>query len=203
MFLAVGVAVLAGVWLAAGESISGFVDRFGTVKIESLPVTPIAAANGEQNSYHGGYLLIGEQEIANTGMDLIAFPLRFQPDGNGMLAITTAGKSFVFGPLASQEGTNVGQLIYRFGPEAGDETSFTMERSVLSWPTPLHINFMTGGPMSTWSRTLFYRLRWKKPSGAKLEMVWKFQQHYEDGKGWLPAWTKGGSGGLLGVEIRR
>lgn len=200
--MGLAVAIGAGTWLVAGQSISLLVDQIGTVKVKSLPVSPLVALNGEMNSYHGGKIRIGDQEMANAGMDLIAFPLRFQPDGSGKLRLVAVGKSFVLGPIASEGRDDGGSLIHEFKPETGDEVTFTLDRSALSWTSPLNINFMTGAPSSTWGRTVYYRLRWKKSSGANLEMDWMFQQHYDDSGGWRPAWTKGGSGGLLRVEIR-
>lgn len=80
--------------------------------------------------------------------------------------------------------------------------SFSIDRSLLSWPTPFRMNFMTGAPTATWGRSLYYRLRWKKPTGVRLEMIWAFQQDYFADGGWTDVWTRGGSGGLICLDIR-
>ena len=61
---------------------------------------------------------------------------------------------------------------------------------------------MTGAPATSWRRHLYYRLAWKKPSGAKLEMTWHYRQNFSPVGGWTDVWTREGSGGLSQVEVR-
>jgi hypothetical protein len=69
-----------------------------------------------------------------------------------------------------------------FVPERGDELSFAVSRSVLSWPTPFDYYIMVRTPR--WKRYVYYRLVWKKRSGANLAMLWRYEQGYFAGSGW-------------------
>ena len=85
-------------------------------------------------------------------------------------------------------------------PLPADRARFQIERSMLSWPTPLEINFMTGHSPS-WKRHLYYRLIWEKPDGSRLEMVWRYEQYYYDD--WASGFmTRAGVTGLIRVDIR-
>ncbi len=85
-------------------------------------------------------------------------------------------------------------------PQPGDKARFQIERSMLSWPTPLAINFMSGHSPS-WKRHLYYRLVWENRDGGRLEMVWRYEQYfYED---WASGFmTRAGTTGLIHVDIR-
>ena len=104
--------------------------------------------------------------------------------------------SFVIG---SRAGAMLGgdEAIPAFAADADDETSLTLQRSVFSWPTLFGFNFMTGRS-PTWRCHLYYRLSWKKASGARLKMVWCCEQGYDGVDGWTVAGVEGGSE----VEIR-
>jgi len=109
---------------------------------------------------------------------------------------SAGGKVFAFGPPRS-EAENLAAV-----PPAGDDAFIEIRRSVLSWPTPFDFNFMTGHSPS-WKRHIYYRLLWKKPSGAKLEMLWRYEQYFYPANGWGSGFmTKEGSTGLVEVEIR-
>jgi hypothetical protein len=47
----------------------------------------------------------------------------------------------------------------------------------------LETNFMTGQTPS-WRRHLYYRLSGKKASGARLDMLWRFEQGFDTVNGW-------------------
>jgi hypothetical protein len=86
-------------------------------------------------------------------------------------------------------------------PLAGDDASIEIRRSILNWPTPFEVNFMTGHSPS-WKRHLYYRVRWKKSSGASLEMIWRYEQFFYPGNGWASGFmTHEGSTGLIRVNI--
>jgi hypothetical protein len=115
---------------------------------------------------------------------------------NGQLALADGGKVFAFGPPRS-EAENLATT-----PPPGDEAVVQIRRSILGWPTPFDLNFMTGHSPS-WKRHLYYRLVWKKPSGAKLEMLWRYEQYFYPGKGWASGFmTRESSTGLIRVEIK-
>jgi hypothetical protein len=89
----------------------------------------------------------------------------------------------------------VRDVLAQRGPH--DEVTYTAERSLLSWPTPLAMNFMTGWS-SSWRRHIYYRLVWKQHSGATLEMVWRYEQWYYRRQGWSSGtMTNGASTGLI------
>jgi hypothetical protein len=49
---------------------------------------------------------------------------------------------------------------------------------------------------------LYYRILWKKPSGAKLEMLWRYEQYFYSDKGWASGFmTREGSTGLVKVDM--
>ena len=111
-----------------------------------------------------------------------------------------SGKVFPFGPLTSTS-ENTGERLATV-PPPGDQAFFAMRHSVLSWPTPFDINFMTGQSPS-WKRHIYQEIRWKKSSGAKLEMLWRYEQFFYPGNGWTSGFmTREGSTGLIRVEIK-
>jgi hypothetical protein len=164
------------VWILAGRHISLFLDRIKTVSIESLPTTPLTYSEEA-----GGILQIGKLMMSTTDPSFQPYSVEIDRDSQHRLVLSAAGKSFVL------------------TREPGDETSFTVERSLLSWPTPFDLNFMTGHSPS-WKRHLYYVLRWKKSSGSKLTMVWRYEQYFYDD------WASGfmirpGTTGLIQVEV--
>ena len=60
---------------------------------------------------------------------------------------------------------------------------FVKTRSALAWPTPFEFSQM-GALLTSWRRHAYDRLRWKKASGAQLDMVWRAEQgfHAETGR---------------------
>jgi len=188
--------------VVAGErfTLQLFLDRFKTVRLASLPMRPLSAYNGEEGTYHAGAFFIGKQEmITSRKSDWMPFPLTLYGDGN-QLSLVTGGKSFTFGPLLATTHDDVGRVVFAFAPEAEDKVSFTLERSLLSWPTPFEVNFMTGAPAASWRRHLTYRLLWRKRSGAELEMVWCYRQDFSPSAGWKDVWPRN-SAGLVRVDI--
>jgi len=158
-------------------------DRFQTVRLASLPTQPLSAYNGKEGTYHAGAFFIGKEEMPTAKRsDWMAFPLTLYADQN-QLHLSTGGKSFTFGQLLETTRDDVGRVVFAFAPEPEDTVSFTLERSLLTWPTPFEVNFMTGGPVASWRRYLTYRLLWRKRSGARLEMIWCYRQDFIPGKG--------------------
>jgi hypothetical protein len=161
-------------WLAAGRRIALLLDRFAIVRLAKLPTSPL--------EYDLSSLRIGDVPLTLAGTDYRPMDLSVQSDPLGRLVLTRGGRSFTLGPrLTPPDPRGVPDVA--FSAENGDEISFTSERSFLSQPTPFEINFM-GGLTSSWRRYFYYRLIWKKPSGAKLEMLWRFEQRYYPGTGW-------------------
>jgi hypothetical protein len=186
---AVVVALLA-TWIFYGHQISLLLDRFGTIEMTSARIDSI----GYEGSGTGGIL-----HVNDLGLSL--------NDRNGptpsigttkadQLALADQGKVFAFGPVRTEAETLAAVL------PAGDDASIEIRRSILSWPTPLEVNFMTGHSPS-WKRHLYYRVRWKKSSGATLEMLWRYEQYFYSGNGWATGFmTRQGSTGLIRLEIK-
>lgn len=119
---------------------------------------------------------------------------------DNQLALATGGKVFPFGPLTSTS-EDTGERLATL-PRAGDEALLAMRHSVLGWPTPLDRNFMTGQSPS-WKRNIYQEIRWKKSSGARLQLLWRYQQFFYPGNGWTSAlMTQEGSTGLIRIDIK-
>ena len=115
---------------------------------------------------------------------------------NDQLALADRGKVFAFGPVRT-EAENLATV-----PPAGDDASIEIRRSILNWPVPFEVNFMTGKSPS-WKRHLYYRVRWRKSSGANLGMLWRYEQFFYSGNGWTSGFmTREGSTGLIRVDIK-
>ncbi len=181
---------LSALWTLRGRQISLFIDRFGTIEIASTRVNSIVY----EGSGTGGILHIND--LALSLNDKNGPVPNIGTTKNDQLGLADRGKVFAFGPPRS-EAENLTAV-----PPAVDDASIEIRRSVLSWPTPFDFNFMTGHSPS-WKRHIYYRLLWKKPSGAQLEMLWRYEQYFYPGDGWASGFmTREGSTGLIKLDIR-
>jgi hypothetical protein len=182
------IAVLAS-WIFSGRQISLFLDRFGTIETTSARINSIAY----EGRGTGGILRVNDLELSLNDRNDPAPSIGTTK--NDQLGLANGGKVFAFGPVQTQA-ENLATV-----PPAGDDALIEIRRSVLSWPTPFDFNFMTGRSPS-WKRHLYYRLLWKKPSGAKLEMLWRYEQYFYPGNGWASGFmTYKGSTGLIQLDI--
>jgi hypothetical protein len=189
VLIAVVIAFLA-TWILYGHQISLLLDRFGTVGMTSARINSIAY----QGNGTGGILHVNDFELDLNDRNGPAPSIGTTK--NDQLALADRGKVFAFGPVRTEAG-NLATV-----PPAGDEASIEIRRSILNWPTPFEVNFMTGHSPS-WKRHLYYRVRWKKPSGANLEMLWRYEQYFYPGNGWASGFmTRQGFTGLIQVEIK-
>jgi hypothetical protein len=105
-------------------------------------------------------------------------------NANGELELFAGGRRFALGPRA---GTVPGEdgPIPAFAAEPGDTTSLVLDSSLLGWPAPFTLagTYLSGAP-TTWMRHLYYRLSWRKASGAQLAMVGLCEQGWERINGW-------------------
>ena len=188
ILIAFFIAVLA-TWIFGGRQISLFLDRFGTIEMTSARINSIAY----EGSGTGGILHINDLELSLN--DRNGPTPSIGTTKNDQLALADRGNVFAFAPVRT-ETENLATV-----PPAGDDAFIEIRRSVLSWPTPFEVNFMTGHSPS-WKRHLYYRLLWKKPSGANLEMLWRYEQYFYPGNGWASGFmTREGSTGLIQVAI--
>jgi hypothetical protein len=189
VLIAVVIAFLA-TWIFYGRQISLLVDRFGTIEVTSARINSIAY----QGNGTGGILHVNDLELGLNDRNGPAPSIGTTK--NDHLALADRGKVFAFGPVRT-EAENLATV-----PLAGDDASIEIRRSILNWPTPFEVNFMTGHSPS-WKRHLYYRVRWKKPSGANLEMLWRYEQFFYPGNGWGSGFmTREGFTGLIRIEIK-
>jgi hypothetical protein len=184
------VIVFLATWSFYGHQISLLLDRFGTIQMTSARINSIAY----QGNGTGGSLHVNDLELSLNDRNGPAPSIGTTK--NDQLALADRGKVFVFGPVRT-EAENLATV-----PPAGDDASIEIRRSILNWPTPFEVNFMTGHSPS-WKRHLYYRARWKKSSGATLEMLWRYEQYFYPGNGWGSGFmTREGSTGLIRVDIK-
>src|SRR5882757_8164919 len=189
VLIAVVIAFLA-TWIFYGHQISLLLDRFGTIEMTSARINSIAY----QGNGTGGILHVNDLELSLNDRNGPAPSIGTTK--NDQLAVADRGKVFAFGPVRT-EAENLATL-----PPAGDDASIEIRRSILNWPTPFELNFMTGHSPS-WKRHLYYRVHWKKSAGANLEMLWRYEQYFYPGNGWASGFmTRQGFTGLIRVEIK-
>jgi len=206
---AIAAGLLVVLWFFTSRWCALLVDQIYTPRLAILQSTPLGW-NGiwlqfgpaEENligpkGWSGPDLLIGGHTVDFTGLEpdykqVAGLTL----DGGDQLVLRKDGNSFVFGPRA---GTLPGadKPVPAFAAGPGDMTSVTLEHSVLNWPAPFQLNFMTGYAPS-WQRYLYYRLSWKKPSGAQLHIVWRYRQDYDSVNGWTGMMRNE----VIGIDIR-
>ena len=183
------VAVFAS-WIFGGRQLSLLLDRFWTIETASSRINSVVY----EGSGTGGLLHVND--IALSLNDRNGPSPTVGTTKNGELALADSGKVFAFG-LPRSEAENLAAA-----PPAGDDAFIEIRRSVLSWPTPFDFNFMTGHSPS-WKRHLYYRVLWTKPSGAQLQMLWRYEQYFYPGNGWASGFmTREGSTGLIRLDIR-
>lgn len=173
-------------WVAGARPLSLVLDRLHTVELDSQPIARLDVANAAN-----GMLQANELSLSTAARDGEPYPLQMKVDPVHDFIIETPGHAIVLGRVGDSLGVK---------PPPGDKARLRIERSLLSWPTPLAMNFMTGYAPS-WKRNLYYRLSWEKPDGGRLEMVWRYEQYYYDH--WASGFmTRPGTTGLIRVDIR-
>jgi len=187
--------LIAGLWFFTSRWCAVVVDQVYTPRLASLQDAPIG--------WNGTWLQLGAglfDKVVPNGdhLNFIGFApdyqdvARFIVDADDRLVFVKDDARFVLGPRAGtlppstqQDGTPLqGQTpMPAFAPEPGDAVSAALDRSLLSWPAPYRTNWMTGYTPS-WQRNLYYRFSWAKPSGARLDILWRDRQDYDDVNGW-------------------
>src|SRR6476646_8693869 len=195
-----GVAILAG-WIFGGRQASMFIDRFETIEIASVPIHSVTYEGGGT----GGWLIVNDVHLSLNHIINPKIALSIGSTKDNQFAVASGGKVFALGPLMST--AERGGDFLAVVPQPGDEASLVTRHSTLSWPTPFEFNFMTGHSPS-WKRHMYHELRWKKPSGATLDLMWRYEQPFYGqqlvpGDGWGSGFSvHEGSTGLIRVEIR-
>jgi hypothetical protein len=190
----VGVA-LAAAWIFRGREISSFIDRYWTVETRSAPIQSI----GYEGSGTGGILICDGVSFSLNDLRP-GLSLSVGSTKDNQLALASSGKVFPFGPLTSASEDSAEHLAT--APPPGDQAFLATRHSVLSWPTPFDMNLMTGQSPS-WKRHIYQEIRWKKSSGAKLQMLWRYEQFFYPSNGWTSGlMPREGSTGLIRVDIK-
>jgi hypothetical protein len=195
VILAVCAVLLAALWIFGGREISSCIDRYWTVESQSAPIHSIAyEGNGT-----GGILILNDVSLSLNEVSP-GISLSVGSTKDDQFALASSEKVFSFGPLTSATET-AGERLATV-PPPGDQAFIAIRHSVLSWPTLVDFNFMTGRSPS-WKRHIYYEVLWKKTSGANLEMLWRYEQFFYPGNGWASGtMTHQGSSGLIRVDIR-
>ena len=195
-----GVAILAA-WIFGGRQVSLFIDRFGAIEIASAPIHAVSY----EGSGTGGWLTVNDAHLSLNHIINSKITLSIGSTKDNQFAVASGGKVFALGPLP-HTGENDGDFL-AVVPQTGDDAFLMTRRSALSWPTPFEFNHMTGHSPS-WKRHMYYELRWKKPSGATLDMLWRYEQPFYgqqvvQGDGWGSGFSvHEGTTGLIQIDIR-
>jgi len=182
-------------WISAGRQLSILLDSYRTVETGSERIQSIRY----DGSGTGGILHVNE-----VGLNLAPSVSGHSSPSigstkDGQLALASGGKVFAFGPLPKAADDSAD--ILATAPQTGDDATISVRHSILSWPTPLELNFMSGQSPS-WKRYSYRRLTWKRSNGAKLEMLWRYEQYFYSSNGWTSGtMTREGVTGLIKISI--
>jgi hypothetical protein len=175
-----------------GRQLSLSLDRFGTLESAAVPIQSLTYEGGGT----GGIFHLNDLRLSLAPSDSHSPQPHIGTTKDDQLALSYGGKVFPFGPV------RLGTEMLATDLPADDDASISIRHSALSWPTLFDTNFMTGQPPS-WKRYLYYRLAWKKTTGAKLEMLWRYEQYFYPHNGWNNGMmTREGVTGLVEVAIR-
>src|SRR6202051_3473743 len=181
---------LAGVWLFAGRQLVLLLDRIATGPAEGLHVGAYV--------YWPPGLKIGDTTMYLSGLDGNPVDIRYDLDAAGRLTLRALGKAFPLGTRICPPPTT-GRPDIPFAADDGDEVVFSRDRSLIAWPTPFEMNWMTGHSPS-WRRNLYYRLHWSKRCGESFDLVWRFEEGLYREPGWSEA-SRLGTTGLIDYSI--
>jgi len=167
------------------------IDRFKLIETSSRPIKTIAY----EGKGTGGILHVEDLDLSLNEVELGTAQPSIGTTKDDQLALSFGGKVFPFGP--TQSGT---ESLVTATP-SGDGATISIQHSPISWPNFFEINFMTGkSPL--WKRHIYQRLVWTKPTGAKLEMLWRYEQYFYPEDRWTEAFmTRPGSTGLIRINI--
>ena len=185
------VLALVVIWLWRGRNLSMVVDKFYVVETSSGLITAISY----EGSGTGGILRADDVDLSLNQVELGGAQPSVGTTKDGQLALSFRGKVFAFAPVSSQDDKLAAKV-----PD-GDTARISIQHSALAWPNYFEENFMTGNSPK-WKRYIYRRLIWKKPNGAKLEMLWRYEQFFYQNDGWVEAFmVRPETTGLIRVEI--
>ena len=173
-------------WIWRGRDLSMLVDRFKTRDGVSTSITSIQYEDAET----GGrltFLPYGFRLNLAVAEPRVGLPHIGSTKDNQM-ALANAGKVFVFGPLQSPDTVALAANL-----PATDMASIVWKDSLFAWPNP---KFMINR-LPLWNRNRYWHFICKKENGARLELVWRFEQHFDS----HATMTNYDAPGLIRVEI--
>jgi len=178
-------------WLWRGRDLSMLIDRFKLIETSSRPIKTIAY----EGKGTGGILHVEDLDLSLNEVELGTAQPSIGTTKDDQLALSFGGKVFPFGP--TQSGT---ESLLTVTP-SGDVATISIQHSPISWPNFFEINFMTG-KSPQWKRHIYQKLVWKKPAGATLEMLWRYEQYFYPEDRWTNAFmTREGATGLIRIDI--
>lgn len=178
-------------WLWRGRDLVTLADRFKTVETASRSIDTIAY-NGDGS---GGTLQINDVTLSLNEVHLPGGKPNVGTTLDGQLALSYAGRVFAFGQIPIQNQ----QLVANRAD--GDTAILSIEHSTLAWPNFFEVNYMTGNSPK-WKRYIYRKLTWTRANGAKLQMLWRYEQFFYANDGWVEAFmTRPETTGLIRVEI--
>jgi len=189
LFILAVIVALAILWIFAGRNVAVLVDRFWMIQTATSPIQSVAY----EGTGAGGVIQVGTRRLSLTPADPRVDPPHIGSTKDNQLALANGGKVFSFGALRGGEGQALSSDV-----ESGDDAAFVIKQSGIVWPNA----GMLMKDSRAWRRYQYETLLWKKKSGEKLELVWRYEQFYDPGKGWSTGvMTHGGATGLIRVDI--
>ena len=185
-------------WLWRGRDFVTFADRFKTVEASVQPITEISY----EGSGTGGRLHVADADLSLDETRLDAAKPNVGTTKDGQLALSFGGKVFPFGTVrpSSESSPSEDERLVADVP-SGDTVKLSIEHSAMAWPNFFEVNYMTGNSPK-WKRYIYRKLSWTKANGAKLEMLWRYEQFFYANDGWVAAFmTRPEATGLIRVEI--
>jgi hypothetical protein len=183
--------VLAALWFWRARDLVTLVDRFKTIEASSQSISVVSY----QGSGTGGALHVADTDLTLDDVVLSGAKPNVGTTKNGDLALSFREKVFPFGPGLQQDDKLAAKV------PTGDAATISSEHSALAWPNFFEVNYMTGNSPKL-KRYIYRRLTWNKPNGAKLEMLWRYEQYFYQNDGWVEAFmTRPGATGLIRIEI--
>jgi hypothetical protein len=195
LLLLVLTGVVGALWLLEGKKISTLVDGYRIAETTSEQVHSVRY----EGTGSGGVLSANDVSLSlNEAVAPVSAPT-VGSTKDGKLGLASGGNVFPLGQLTKESEESTDRLSAT--PDSGDDGRVVLGHSLLSWPTPFGVNFMTGYTPS-WKRHTYQKLTWTKPNGMKLEMLWRYEQFYDKVNGWAsPTMTREGETGLIKVDI--
>jgi hypothetical protein len=189
-------ATMSVLWLLYGRPLSLMVDRFQTIKVNSTPVRLLRY----EGTGNGGVLVLNDLHLNLAPTSSQIAPPDIGTTKDHQCALSFGGKVFAFGPVGPpSEGADETLATI---PQAGDDASLVVRHSALSWIEFPNFNWLAG-QSPKWRRSIYYCLVWKKVSGSKLEMLWRYQQQLDPTKGWTGGVaSREDSTALIRIEVQ-